>query len=225
MELNEAIELTEGLDLSEKMVLPNVKVCGLKSLNKREYPIHVLEKSLSLYENCPIYLDHSKSSENRRYTERIGQLTSATIKADGVYGTVRLNPYHTLSESIWYDFANNTRKLGLSQVVEAEVVNNVVQHIIDVKSVDLVCNPATVMSLREEVEVDEIALLKEEIKQLKLKIQEDKVNNDELQVKLLSEIESVKSMSGKRAVAIAPKLEIPQSESLVDWVNKITRKK
>lgn len=209
MEMITLVESTqlEEMTHSQKMVLENVKICGCVSKNKREYPIHVLQEAMPMYEGHPVYLDHTDTTKNRKYVERVGHITAPQIKVDGIYGTLNINPHHTLAESIWYDFTNNTKKIGISQVVDAEMAGTKVVKILEVKSIDIVNNPATTYSLKESE--DEIELLKSEL--------------SELRKELLSEIENVKSMSSRKAVAIAPTPTLPQSEDLSDWVHKITR--
>lgn len=204
------------------MTLPDVKICGIKSKNKREYPIHVLQEALDKYEGHPVYLDHVQGNTNRKYIERVGHISNPQIKADGIYATLNVNPHHQLAESIWYDFTNNTKKIGISQVVDAEMDGgNKVTKILDVKSIDIVNNPATTYSLKEEI--DEMAILKNEIAELRKELAETKINNSELKQSILSEIENVKP--GQKPVAIVPMAELPKTENLVDWVSRIKRNK
>ena len=226
MYLNENIDIEEAVTTT-KMVLSGVKVCGLKSRNNREYPIHVLQEAVSLYHNQPVYLDHDTSKANRKYIERVGYISNPQIKADGLYGDLNLNPHHSLAESIWFDFSNNTKKLGISHVIDGDMAGNVITKIKDIKSVDIVNNPATVLSLREEEqnETNEVQLLKEEIEKLKSElINKDKLIKETIDTfeKRLTEVENSKSV---KAVSIVPQYESPKSENITDWVNKITRKK
>ncbi len=204
------------MDKTQKMILDKVKICGLTSKNKREYPIHVLQEAMDLYEGEPVYLDHTESSKNRKYIERVGHINNPIMKEDGLYATLTLNPHHHLAESIWYDFSQNTKKIGISQVVDAEMSGQKVTKIKEVKSVDIVNNPATTYSLREEV--NELVKLKEEVD----------ARLEEL-VKLRAELNELKNLVETKAqtkpVAIASTPSLPVQENLVDWVNKITRKK
>ncbi len=203
---------------TEKMILPSVKICGLKSKNNREYPLHVLQEAMVLYENHPVYIDHNLNSGNRKYVERVGHINKIEVKEDGLYGTLNINPHHDLAESLWYDFNNNTKKIGISQVVDAEMVGNKVTRINHLRSLDIVNDPATTYSLKEEV--DEVAKLRASLEEIKKELAEHKESNNQL----LTEIENVKAISGKRPVAIAPTGELPKQENLSDWVNKISRR-
>ncbi len=220
--LNNNMNIREEMDLSEAIIdeatnaylLTNVKIIGTKSKNKREYPINTLEKAASLYENHAVYCDHDHSGKNRKYTDRIGNLKHVTIKEDGLYSDLQINPKHHLAESIRWDFMNNSRDVGLSHDAEGDLSNGKCTKITKLKSIDLVVNPATTFTLREEEE-SEIEVIK---KQLTETIDSVKLLT-EANVKL---VEEIKELKAKKVVSHNPMPEIKETKfDLNEWVKQI----
>lgn len=224
MTLTEQLQIEQATD--NKMT---VKICGLTSRNKREYPIHVLQEAMPMYQDHPVYLDHAERQINRKYIERVGHLSNLEIKADGLYAMLNINPHHQLAESLRYDFEHNTKKLGISQVVDAQMAGSKVVKILEVKSVDIVNNPATTRSLKEEEEPEE-APKEEEPKEETHDLQAVMDAIAELKTMLTSMCEAKKETAGesyryKKPVAIAPVAVEPKSETISEFANRLKRKK
>ncbi len=215
------MDLTEATLNETKTVLKNVKVCGCRSKNKREYPIEMLRKHKHLYEGVHVFVGHDLEAKNRSYKDRIGMIKNIIDKPDGLYGDFHINPKNTLYESVLFDFENNSQDIGLSHVVEgADMNDNVVRSFKKVRCVDLVVSPATCSTLREEVEeINEIDVLKKTLQETLNKV-------DELskgQERLLTEICEMKE---KRVESFNPLLEQPVSKEFdaKSWVEKLKRK-
>jgi len=200
----------ETMDFSETSMdgnlLMNVKIVGVKSRNNREYPLAVLTKAQNLYESAPVYVDHS--DKPRRYSERIGNITHPQVKENGLYGSLKLNPKHPMTESITWDFTNNSKNLGISHVIEADIDGNKITNITAVRSCDIVANPATVISLKES-EDSAIDILTKKIEELTIK-----------NTQIVNEIEELKK---KKPVSYAP-VASTEKFDLRDWTNKLLRK-
>lgn len=185
-----------------------------------------------MYENHPVFLDHVNNPTNRKYQERVGHISKVKIKGDGLYGDLVLNPHHTLAESLWWDFTNNTTKIGLSHMVEADVSGNKVVKITEVRSVDIVNNPATCLSLREEEE--EVKGAEAAPGEGEDEEQEEKQEHDEMEqfaedlAATKAEIEEIKGMIGQLKVEYADHLnsmhkvvsEEPKSEKAEESVKR-----
>lgn len=136
-------------------VLKGVKLCGNESQNGAVYGKRVFSEACHLYDNVPVYVDHN-SSKRRLYTERLGHVRDARVCEDGLRGDLHLNPHHTLAESVRWDYEHGSR-VGLSHVAHCSYGKGsdgreYVSRINKVHSVDLVDNPATTRTLKEEVQ-------------------------------------------------------------------------
>jgi len=82
----------------ERSVISGVKILGLESANGRSYSPRALADARSLYEGCPVNIDHV-DGPRRSYRDRIGRLTAVALRADGLYGNLVVNPKHPLKDS------------------------------------------------------------------------------------------------------------------------------
>lgn len=155
------MELTEN-SISQEMpwTLNRVKICGTKSKNRRTYPLQTLINALPLYESAPVFIEH-ETKRKRRYEEMVGTISNARIEEEELYGDILLNPSKALAESIMWDFKHNTKRVGLSHTIEGKCENGIVSEISVVHSADIVFDPATTTSMKEEAECDYEARLNE----------------------------------------------------------------
>lgn len=136
-------------------VIRGVKVLGLDSKNGRTYSESALREAVSLYQGKQVNVDHI-DGQRRSYRDRIGKLANIELRADGLYGDLLVNPKHPLAEQLFWDAQNSPDSVGLSHDVTGRTTARngriVVEAISDVRSVDLVAEPATTRSLYEGVD-------------------------------------------------------------------------
>ena len=133
-------------------VIRHVKILGFNG-KKRFYPPAVVAKSLHLYENVPVNIDHIQPGDRRSYRDRIGHIRNVGMEADGVYGDFHINLAHPLSEQVLNDAENAPHNFGFSHDTRGDSRNEngrvVVTGIDRVLSVDLVANPASTSGIWE----------------------------------------------------------------------------
>jgi hypothetical protein len=152
----------------ESGVIYGVRVLGLKSKNGREYLREAVRKATPLYEGARVYLDH-KLSGDRSTRERWGKLKNVREADDGgLIADLEFLVNHQETEAI-LEAAEKFRDIGLSHDTlgrsRLENGKRVIYEIVEVKSVDLVENPATTENLWESqmptIKKRAIALLRE----------------------------------------------------------------
>jgi len=199
---------------SDKFILKNVKLIGVKSDNQRKYPIEVLMEAKDLYHDVPVYLGH-KNGQKRNYTERVGVIKNPHCKDTGIYGELHLNPFHTQSPSIQWDYEHNSKRVGMSHDAEGETKNGIVKKLIAIHSVDLVTEAATCVSLREEV--DELLIIKNQLTELNTKMETFVQDNK----RLTEQIEDLKAR--KPITSGAPSYEPEKVQNISDWVKNLRK--
>ena len=144
----------------DALVLKNVKVCGLISGNGRVYPESVLAEAVQqgLYTNVPLCIESSNHKDGvphpgkHLYGDRLGCLVNPSLKpGSGVFGDARLNSKHPLAEAVAWDYQNKTKGVGLSQTgfFQLDPTGKTILSVAEIKSIDIVTNPATTVSLVE----------------------------------------------------------------------------
>ncbi len=213
--------------MSNKMTLTDVKICGIKSTNKREYPIHVLEKAIPLYEGQSVYLNHDISGKNRKYEDRVGFVKGVHAKQDGLYAKeMTLNPYHTFAEQLWWDWSQNTKSVGVSHEVICKDVAGVVSEIKEVRSIDIVANPGSVKSFREEKENEEV-LKDTRIDSLEKTLLECLNKLEVLEkdnIKLVSEVKELKQVKPIQK-EVLPQPPAKPETNIKEWASKFKGRK
>lgn len=138
---------------AESHIISGVKLVGKVSSNGRRYPDSTLRAAKDKYEGARVFVNHSAKEAVRGYESLIGHVTNPQLRNDGIYGDLRYNPKHALAEMLAWDASHAPHKVGFSHVVlgQLRTENNVqvVDHIEQVKSVDLVTDPATTHGLFE----------------------------------------------------------------------------
>lgn len=145
----------------ERGIIPGVKILGFESKNGRFYPPPVVRRAVALYEGAKVNINHPRSgnpAEPRAYEDRFGVVRNARIEegsGGGVYGDLHFNPKHSLAEQLAWDAEHNPESLGFSHNAvlrlggKTKLGQIVVEEIAQVKSVDIVADPATTRSLFE----------------------------------------------------------------------------
>jgi hypothetical protein len=144
---------------AEKGIIYDVKVLGLESRNGRRYTRRALAEALHRYEGLPVNVDHPPEGQHnrpRRVADRLGKLTEAKIGADGIRADLRFNPRHPIADQLVWFAQHQPEALGLSHNADGKVRRQggevLVEAIPNVRSADLVCEPATTRSLYESRE-------------------------------------------------------------------------
>lgn len=144
-------------------IVRGVKVLGPVSRNGRRYGAEAIRKAVGLYEGAKVNLDHrSNAKERRSYRDRFGALKQVRESGGSLFADLHFNPAHPLAAQFAWDATNAPERVGLSHDVTAEFRREgstlVVEQIVAVHSVDVVADPATVNSLFESQETQDMDL-------------------------------------------------------------------
>ncbi|QDV78077.1 hypothetical protein [Botrimarina mediterranea] len=139
----------------ESGVISGVKLLGLVSKNGRRYSESALRKASDLYEGAPVYLNHCKPGQSRDVRDMGGEIRGVKFReGEGLFGDVHYLKGDSAGEKIATLAEGNLRKVGMSHDADGEIKRvggeNVVEEITEVNSVDVVHNPATTKSFREQ---------------------------------------------------------------------------
>lgn len=144
----------------DRGIVFGVKVIGPDSSNQRRYTEDCLKKAVRLYEGCAVNADHPDDPEDQRsIRDRLGVLHNARyLPGKGIYADLHLIRSHPLAESV-LEAAQNpklSRVWGCSHNADGDVEMRdgvlTVLEIQELRSVDLVCDPATTTGLFESVD-------------------------------------------------------------------------
>ena len=158
---------TDSAGTMEEGVLKDVLIHGSKSRNKREYTAAALRNAVSLYENAAVYADHpnalDREKKGRDAADRFGVLRNVRFVESDAGPQIRGDLFHLvthpLSPRVEEDQRRNLKFFGLSHLADGTGVYDqkrkitMVESIDKVTEVDLVTNPATALSLREQEEM------------------------------------------------------------------------
>lgn len=140
----------------EKSIIHGVKVLGLESANGRRYLAEAVAKAAPMYEGRSVRLDHPKRPDDQRESEDVlGWLESVKVGEDGcLYGDLHLLASHPMTERVMEAAEKNPSLFGLSHNAQGDGEKDrdgvfVVSEIVEVRSVDLVADPATTNGLFE----------------------------------------------------------------------------
>ena len=147
-----------GIDRSAGMVR-GVKILGIESRNGRTYLPQAIHDAVPLYEEAKVNVNHDPKQPlaPRDYRDRIGVIRNVSVReGEGLFADFHFNPKHELAEQFLWDAEHAPENVGFSHNVTAQVAREgerfVVEKILEVKSVDLVADPATTSGLFESVE-------------------------------------------------------------------------
>lgn len=135
-------------------VIRGVKVLGRFSDNNREYTPEAMRRAIPLYEGASVRTDHpAKPTEERKAREVFGWLRNVRVEDGSLWADLHYLKSHPMAESICETAERNPELMGLSHNADGrgEDVGGrfVVSEIVQVRSVDLVTDPATVNGLFE----------------------------------------------------------------------------
>lgn len=135
-------------------VIRGVKVLGLYSDNGRRYLPEAVSRAAPFYEGIGVYLDHPpRPNQERSARDRIGWLENVQVTADGLYADLHLLTSDPATAKILEAARKRPDLFGLSHNAEGKGRQEggvfVVEEITQVRSVDLVADPATNRSLFE----------------------------------------------------------------------------
>ena len=150
---------SQGLSLTadrQQGILRGVKILGIESRNGNRYSAAALRRALPLYEGIRVNVNHPPRGQEDRprdYRDRIGKLAGVELRADGLYGALHFNPRHPLAEQLIWEAEHAPENVGFSHNAvgrgRQESGHFLVEEIAEVRSVDLVTDPATTRGLFE----------------------------------------------------------------------------
>jgi len=161
------VEFVENDNAStqEDGVIRDVLILGSKSRNFREYTAPAIHKAVPLYEGVAVFTDHPTATDRdrkgRSASDRFGVLRSVrcveSAAGPQIRGDLHYLTTHPLSTRVAEDQLRKLNFFGLSHLADGtgrtEKGITMVESIDKVTEVDLVTNPATAMSLREQAEM------------------------------------------------------------------------
>lgn len=141
----------------DKCLLRNVKVLGYDSKNGRRYTEAAAKAAMAMYSGVPVNVNHTlpaNDGRERPIEDRFGWLENIRQEKDGLYGDLRFLKSDPRAEKVAEIAEANPGLIGLSHHAygtrrtdkDGQVI---VEQILRVKSVDLVCDPATTRGLFE----------------------------------------------------------------------------
>jgi hypothetical protein len=131
-----------------------VTVLGLSSRNRRRYTPEAAASALSLYEGVLVNLDHPDHADGpRSVRDRFGRLVNVRFEGGRVRADLRYNPEHPFAATLEWFAENDPGAIGLSHNAIGEGKEEggvfVVRKIVELRSVDLVAEPASTRGLFE----------------------------------------------------------------------------
>lgn len=140
----------------DKGVIFGVKVLGTQSSNRRVYDRQALQEAYSqrLYEGCPVNVNHpKKATDPRDAHDRFGRLINVRLEPDGLYADLEYLKSHPLADRICEAAERMPEAFGLSHNAQGDVekIDGIdhVRRLIEVRSCDLVSDPASTGGLFE----------------------------------------------------------------------------
>ncbi len=135
-------------------LLRGVTVLGLSSRNRRRYTSEAAAGALGLYEGALVNLDHpDRPDEPRSVRDRFGRLVNVRFEGGRIRADLRYNPEHPFAATLEWFARNDPGAIGLSHNAIGEGKDDngvfVVRKIVELRSVDLVAEPATTRGLYE----------------------------------------------------------------------------
>lgn len=140
-------------------IIRDVKILGWKSKNKnRRYSQNGVDPTL--YEGAVVNIDHADTenpkSGPRPLAARFGEVVGIHKNNDGLFAKeLHYNPKHPLAESILWMAEQKPHLFGCSQNAFGDVYEDasgeIVETVTEVRSIDLVSEPATTKGLHEGV--------------------------------------------------------------------------
>ncbi len=161
-DLFESMDFTEGADGKPRLdkeagIAFGVKILGPVSAHGYGYTDACMLGACPLYEGKAVNVDHPQDRKqlgaSRSYRDRFGKLHNVRyVESRGLFGDLHYNKKHELAEQFEYDVEHDPSNLGLSHNASGvgSAKGDFVESITKVRSVDLVADPATNLSLFED---------------------------------------------------------------------------
>ncbi|MCH8043046.1 MAG: hypothetical protein IID44_04945 [Planctomycetes bacterium] len=155
IDLHESVTAMSRID-REAGIVRDVRICGLKSRNGRTYTAAALRDARPLYEGVKVFIDHPDHrtpNAERKFDDLFATLRNVRMTDNGLRGDLHYLTSHPKAEQFAEAVEKMSSRFGLSHNIEAELSRRdgktLVEKIIDVRSVDLVTDPATSAGLFE----------------------------------------------------------------------------
>lgn len=144
----------------DKGIIRGVHIVGLKSKNGGRYPMKALESALELYEGARCNINHpdrAAPSKDRDAGDRFGVFRRPHVRAGGIYADLHFLREHPMAKRVCEAAERMPEAFGFSQNARTVQVADgqgglIHESILRVRSVDLVCDPATTDSIFESEE-------------------------------------------------------------------------
>lgn len=165
----ESFELREDIEYAdralvvdrEKQIIYNPKLLGFISRNGRRYTEQACRKALPLYENVVLNFGHlpkGKSEGDRAVSERFGRAKGVYLGKDGIYAReVHYYKSNPQTEMVLEEVEKNLGCFGFSHQATGSGRKidgiQVIEQINSVDSLDVVCDPASVKSFKESIDM------------------------------------------------------------------------
>lgn len=135
-------------------VIRGLKLSGLISLNGRRYLHEAFVEAKALYNGAPAYINHpDKPEKSRDVGDHIGRWVNVRIEEDGPYGDLEYITSHPFASRLVEIAQRMPEQIGCSHNAEGDTEVRdgvvVVTKITEVRSVDIVADPATTNGLFE----------------------------------------------------------------------------
>jgi hypothetical protein len=141
----------------EKRVIRDVKILGFESSNRRRYTRPCLEAAPARYERAKVKANHPrKATDPRDVDDTLGWLEGIELREDGLYAReFHYLESHPMAARICEAAERNGELFGFSHNIQGDTEDapdgtELVHRIHEVRSVDLVDDPATTHGLFEE---------------------------------------------------------------------------
>jgi len=149
--------------IDQSAVIRNVKLIGFESQNGRVYPPEVLRRSIHLYEGAKVNVDHPERGPmaERKISDRIGKIRNVRfVEGRGLFGDFHYNPHHPMANQLAWDAEHSPESLGFShnatlRLGKPKDGKEVIEEILNIRSMDLVADPATTSSLFESFKLSD----------------------------------------------------------------------
>lgn len=136
-------------------IIYGVKVLGFESVNGRTYARKAVVEGKRFYDGLAVNINHPKKATDPRLADdRFGRLINPRVEPDGLYADLEYLKTHPMAERICEAAERMPEVFGLSHNAQGDVEviegKDVVQRILEVRSVDIVSDPATTGGLFEQ---------------------------------------------------------------------------
>jgi hypothetical protein len=206
----------------EKGVIYGARMAGLKSLNGREYLPEAYQRAVGLYEGKPCNVDHVPPGEQAKCSSRFGIWHNVRYVAGpnaGPYGDLHFIKSHPLAPAVCEAAEREDLKsaFGMSHVAHAGDLDfgaggkTIVKSLSEVKSCDLVAEPATTGGIFESANPETVRM------KTPTKALLESCAQWPFQKSLAKEIADDPGLAG----ALAEEIEIAEGATTVDQTNTV----